>query len=238
MSINTRNFLLVTLFGIAMANFESSVVIYLREIMYPDGFEYPLKLMDYDTAEVEFIREAASIIMIITVAMIASKSRITRFALFLYIFAIWDIFYYVFLKLLISWPESIFVWDILFLLPVIWVGPVLAPIINSLTMVALAMAILYAQKNEVHNILHVKEWSLLIGGALIVIAAYTEDFVNFLLEKLPPGEVLSKYYSEEIVALSSSYIPDNFCWWLYGIGVALHITAILLVFKKGKARKA
>jgi membrane protein implicated in regulation of membrane protease activity len=61
-------------------------------------------------------------------------------------FAIWDIFYYIFLWLLIGWPESFFTWDILFLLPVTWVGPVLAPVINSLTMIVLAGLILLADR--------------------------------------------------------------------------------------------
>ena len=54
---------------------------------------------------------------------------------FMISFGVWDIFYYVFLRLLIGWPESLMTWDLLFLLPVPWVGPVIAPVLVSLSMI-------------------------------------------------------------------------------------------------------
>jgi len=65
-----------------------------------------------------------------------------RLAYFLTIFAVWDIFYYIWLKVLLGWPSSIMEWDILFLIPVTWAGPVLAPIILSITMLIGAMLLL------------------------------------------------------------------------------------------------
>ncbi|MBK6833902.1 MAG: hypothetical protein IPG89_06345 [Bacteroidetes bacterium] len=65
--------------------------------------------------------------MLVGAGIIAGKTRLTRFAYFIIAFAIWDIFYYVFLYVLLQWPESLFTWDILFLVPVPWTGPVIAP---------------------------------------------------------------------------------------------------------------
>ena len=129
-----RTIFYVILFAVAMGFLESAVVIYLRTIYYPEGFAFPIKLSGQTIALTEVLREAATLVMLFTVSLIADKKGINRFAYFLLAFAVWDIFYYIFLKLLIHWPASFFTWDILFLIPFIWVGPVLAPIINSITM--------------------------------------------------------------------------------------------------------
>jgi hypothetical protein len=115
-----------------MGYMESSVVVYLRAIMYPDGFGFPLAPFDSHLAVTEIFREVATIIMLLGAGIIAGKTFPERFAWFIYCFAIWDIFYYVFLKALLGWPESFMTWDILFLIPATWVGPVISPIIVSL----------------------------------------------------------------------------------------------------------
>ncbi|CAN5476760.1 hypothetical protein BH10BAC1_BH10BAC1_14060 [soil metagenome] len=121
----------LTVFSIAMGFLETSIVVYLRKLYYPAGFEFPLVPVPIDIATTEFWREVATIIMLIGAGVMAGKNATQRFVFFLYSFAIWDIFYYVFLKLLRNWPESLFTWDILFLIPVPCVGPVIAPCIVS-----------------------------------------------------------------------------------------------------------
>src|SRR5579859_4688314 len=142
-SLHTR-MIWLTLFSIAMGFLETAVVVYLRKIYYPHGFQFPLTPVDPDIGLVEFLREAATIIMLVGIGIIAGKNTSQKFAIFLYCFAVWDIFYYVFLKLLLGWPESLFTWDILFLIPVPWVGPVLAPSIVALTMIAFALVTIRA----------------------------------------------------------------------------------------------
>ena len=61
--------------------------------------------------------------MLLAVAYIAGGNGPQRFGYFLLSFGIWDVFYYVFLKVLIGWPESLLTWDVLFLIPLTWVGP-------------------------------------------------------------------------------------------------------------------
>ncbi len=145
-----KRFCIVVVFSIAFAYIEAAVVVYLREIFYPDGFTFPLAEFGLDISVLwrrllltEIGREAATVVVILTGCRLFGKSRQQRVAYFLTIFAIWDIFYYVWLKVLVDWPGSIMDWDILFLMPLPWASPVLAPVLVSLTMLAIAVVILY-----------------------------------------------------------------------------------------------
>src|SRR4051812_35804258 len=121
----------LTIFSVAMGYLEGAVVIYLRKLYYPEGFSFPLKVMDASTGAVEFLREAATLFMFLSVAALCGKNLKERFAWFCFCFGVWDLVYYAVLKLALNWPLSWFEWDILFLIPVPWVGPVLAPCIVS-----------------------------------------------------------------------------------------------------------
>jgi len=105
----------------------------------------------------ECCREAATIIMLAAVGIIAGKDNLQRFAYFLYAFAVWDIIYYAGLKVLLNWPSSFLTWDVLFLIPVPWIGPVLAPIISSLTMILFGGIIICLQ--EKGYIVKIKLWN-------------------------------------------------------------------------------
>jgi len=133
---STRMILLVGVFAMAFAFVESSVVVYLRQISYPEGFAFPLKPGITSQIAVEVSREFATIVMLIAIGMIAGTNRWQRFSYFLIGFGVWDIFYYVWLKLILDWPSSLLDWDILFLLPIPWIGPVIAPVLVSLVMIA------------------------------------------------------------------------------------------------------
>ncbi len=137
--MNPKTLTWVVVFSIAMGYLEAAVVVYLRELYYPEGFDFPLKEMDMGIIVTELFREAATMIMLLSIGFLAAKRKIERLAYFVLPFAIWDIFYYVFLKVALGWPESLLTWDILFMLPVTWVGPVICPVINSLTMILLCM---------------------------------------------------------------------------------------------------
>ena len=136
---------IVVVFSIAFAYIESAVVVYLREIFHPDGFIFPLTdfgsiLQHKKLLLTEIGREAATILMIGAVALVsARRSWSDRTANFFYVFGIWDIFYYVFLKLLIDWPESLLTTDVYFLIPVPWIGPVIVPVACSVIIIAVAV---------------------------------------------------------------------------------------------------
>ena len=143
-----QRILWLTVFSIAMAFLETAVVIYLREIYYPNGFMFPMVPMEGRLAVTEFWREAATLVMLLGVGVLAGKNFPTRFGGFIMAFAVWDIFYYVFLKLMLHWPESWLTWDLLFLIPVPWTGPVITPIIASLTMILLASLLFRSNKGS------------------------------------------------------------------------------------------
>jgi hypothetical protein len=142
-----KRFLIVVIFSIAFGYIEAAVVVYLRAIFHPDGFTFPLAFAIAPSSKhillTEIGREAATIVIILTGSWLFSRNRQQRFAYFLTIFAVWDIFYYVWLKVILDWPASITDWDILFLIPVVWASPVLAPLLVSLTMLLFAVIILY-----------------------------------------------------------------------------------------------
>ncbi|RLD10457.1 hypothetical protein DRI50_11065, partial [candidate division KSB1 bacterium] len=48
----------VIIFSVAMAFWEASVVIYLRELYYPNGFVFPLRIMPANIYNIELVREA------------------------------------------------------------------------------------------------------------------------------------------------------------------------------------
>jgi hypothetical protein len=114
----------VGLFGVAFGYLEAAVVVYLRAIYYPDGFAFPLILADMDVALVELGRELATLLMLLGIAGLAARSAWGRFGAFAVGFGVWDLVYYAALKVALDWPESMGTWDVLFLIPGIWTGPV------------------------------------------------------------------------------------------------------------------
>lgn len=221
----------VTIFGIAFAMIESAIVIYLRELYYPEGFSFPLQLSGIEITSVELFRELATMVLLISIAVVAGRGFKVQFAWFVYTFAIWDIFYYVFLYVFLQWPASLFTWDIFFLLPVTWVGPVIAPVINSLTMILLATVIIYFAARNRNVIIKGYHWLILIIGALTVIGSYIEDYLDYMLDKFSLAEVLGKAEQSKILGFASEYVPENFKWWIFGIGVLLHLLIIIhLIF--------
>jgi hypothetical protein len=224
-------FIINSLFAISMAFLEAAVVYYLRMLYYPEGFAFPLKMMELNVATVEIAREIATLLMLITVAYLSARTFIEVFAWFIFNFAVWDIFYYVFLYLTLSWPESLLTMDILFLIPLTWVGPVLAPVLNSIMMITLAIIILIKSKLEKDFNIGIFTWLFLVAGSLIVIYAYVKDYTRFMIQdfSLPelifPGET-----ADAVIIKAMEYIPQDFNWYFFSLGALLHAIAILRLF--------
>jgi hypothetical protein len=220
----------LVVFAIAMAYLESAVVVYLREIYYPEGFDFPLKPIHSGIAIVEFWREVATIVMLAGIGILTGKSSSQRFAFFLLVFAIWDIFYYVFLYVLVGWPESLFTWDILFLVPVPWIGPVISPVLVSVLMIVLACNLIYFDKH-----LNKTEWTLSITGSLIIIISWILDYWNFLKSSSSAG-IWTLSSDHDLFTASENYIPDTFNWYLFFAGISLlAVTTALFYFRNHKA---
>ena len=228
---------LLTAFSIAMGYMEGAVVVYLREIFYPGGFEFPLQPITAHIALTEVLREAATLVMLITIAWLTGRTRTERFGFFIFCFAIWDITYYAALCLLLGWPASLLTWDILFLIPVTWVGPVLGPVLNSLSMILLALLISHFTSKELNTRIIPMEWALLILGSLVVIVSYTEDYVSFMLRRFGFFGVLFPSDTETLMEHAMGYVPVSFAWWVFWIGQGLILLGIGLFSRRnGRAK--
>ncbi len=238
MSKLRTTFIWITFFSIAMGYMESAVVVYLRELFYPDGFAFPLQPIDGLIAVTEILREAATIIMLIGIGAVAGKTNIERFAWFIYCFAVWDIFYYMFLKMLIGWPESFLTWDILFLIPVTWVGPVITPILVSFTMILLALVIVIPER--VHNMkARVKQldWVLFILGSLIIIVSFTEEYTRFILDSYSIKVIWSLPNHKPLFDLALEYEPELYRWWIFWLGELIILFGIGRIYNRNWRRK-
>jgi hypothetical protein len=205
-----------TLFAIAMAYVESAVVVYLRTLYYPEGFAFPLKDIMPSLIWAEIGRELATIIMLWAVAQLAAKNRREWFAYFAFNFGMWDIWYYIWLKILLNWPASLLDWDILFLIPLPWVGPVLAPILVSITLITAAVIILKREAKNQPIHLGINGWVLEALAGLTII-------VSFCLN------------SDCVINHGT---PDAYPWWLFAIGLGLGIGVFMrAVFKTTLSHK-
>jgi hypothetical protein len=187
----------LVLFAIAFGYVEAAVVAYLRSIytpirahFYPPSSAdelFPLLTLDQlrilgpeHTARLntELGREFATMLMLSGVALVAARKPREWIAAFLLCFGIWDITFYAFLKLLLNWPASLLTWDILFLLPVPWVGPVIAPILVSVSMIVAGFYGLWREYNENPFPMTRARWAFIGLGGLLVFLAFIYDFPN------------------------------------------------------------
>ncbi len=222
MNWNYKTFLVVIIFSIAMAALESAVVVYLRALYYPDGFTVAFRMINQQILLIEIAREAATVVMLIGVGWLAGKNFKDGFAYFLLSFGIWDIFYYIWLKAFINWPSSILDWDILFLIPFTWLGPVLAPVICSMTMILLALAILRSTKQ-----LTISLWSLLITGSAIITYTFLKDYGSIIISNGFFWDFSSIMQNKDFLAIASAYIPQSYSWSVFALGEILLIVGTI-----------
>jgi hypothetical protein len=119
----------IVLFAIAMAWVEAACVFYIRALVDRiDPYQAEPLPMNRALGSVELWREASTLVMIATIGLLAGRTWRRRAGYAAIAFGAWDIFYYVFLRSMCGWPKTLLDWDILFLLPLPWWGPVLAPV--------------------------------------------------------------------------------------------------------------
>ena len=176
----------LTIYAVAMAYVESAVVVYLRAIYYPHGFDFPLAVMPPGMVAIEVGREAATLVMLLGVATLAGADRWQRFLAFCLSFGVWDIFYYAWLWIFVRWPSSLFTWDVLFLIPVPWIGPVLAPVLVSVALVAGSLRMLRLNAQGVKLGFSAPVWALAVTGGLLVVGSFVFDFASVLRQMTPP----------------------------------------------------
>ncbi len=187
----------VALYAICFGFVEAAVVEYLRAIYYPldkGGFQFPVLTLDQITTLgyehwvrllIELCRELCTLIMLMSMGIVAARNRREAWAYFVVAFGVWDISFYLWLKLFLNWPPSLMTWDLLFLIPVPWVSPVLAPIIVSLTMIFAGILLLYRESKGKPVVARWTDWILVIMGGVIVIFSFCWDYENIMRGGFP-----------------------------------------------------
>ena len=199
--------LLVVLFATAMAWVESAVVFYLRTMIdriepyQPNPFP-----MIGGFAAVELPREFATLVMLLMVGMLAGRNWRGRIGYALIAFGVWDIFYYVFLKIMCGWPHSLLDWDVLFLIPLPWWGPVLAPVLISLLLISWGTLASWRDQPQPTAQAGWRAWGLsFMGGALALCVFMTDSL------RVAGGGVESL----------RTMLPVQFNWPLFLVALAL-----------------
>jgi hypothetical protein len=204
---HARCWMLVAAFAIAMAWVEAAVVYDLRVMV--DRLEpyqaNPLP-MNGVVGQVELVREAATLVMLLTVGALAGRTWQTRLAYTAIAFGIWDIFYYVFLRVICGWPKTIFDWDILFLLPLPWWGPVLAPVSIALLMIACGtIATQYVDRNPLAAVTPMA-WCLTGLGMALALYVFMADSLDVATQG---------------VEAVRRVVPTTFHWSVFAVALAL-----------------
>lgn len=210
----------LVLFGVSFGYVEAAVVVYLRSIYDPlrarvhpgrqpnelfplistqelaaAGPENPRRLA------IEIGREAATMAMLAGFALAVGNNLYEWIAAFAIAFGIWDISFYAFLRLMIHWPQSLSTWDLLFLIPLPWVGPVWAPMLVASTMIVcglISLSLGGVRGRPVH-------WLGILAGAVVIVLAFVWDFHN----------------------TTTGGLPKVFNWPLLAAGEAIGLTAFL-----------
>lgn len=211
-----RRLLVVAGFAVAMAWVESAVVFYLRKLVGRIEPYQPNPLpIAGDVGGAELVREAATLAMLLTVGWLAGRTSRSRFGYFVAAFGVWDIFYYVFLIPLTGWPHSVLDWDILFLLPLPWWGPVLAPVMIAVLMI-IGGSVLASNDDRDGPPWWPARWTLWLCGLGVALALYA--FMADAIRAVRHGESIQ------------TVLPVAFNWPLFLVAwVLMALPAVGLV---------
>ena len=197
----------VVVFALAMAWVESAVVFYLRTMI--DRVEpYQLEPLPHFglLGPVELGREVATMIMLFVVGQLAGRTWRSRFGYSALAFGVWDISYYLFLKVMCGWPDSLLDWDILFLLPLPWWGPVLAPVLIALLMIV--WGTLASQLGPVRTTLRSRAlaWGIAVIGMAVALWLFMYDSLQVI---------------DQGVESIRNVLPVQFNWPLFTMSLVL-----------------
>jgi hypothetical protein len=202
-----RRWTVVVIYASAMALLEAAAVTYLRTLLgrvdpfQPSPLPAPAWLM-----HTEIAREVATLVMLGAMAWLAGRNWRARLGYFLVAFGVWDIFYYVVLAPMSGWPRSLLDWDVLFLIPLPWWGPVLAPVCIAALMII--GGTLTSQFEEGEGVLWPGRvsWALSLAGALLALYVFMADALH------------APEWSEEVLA---KILPVAFDWPLFAVALGM-----------------
>ncbi len=186
-----RTLLVVLAFAVGMAWVEAASVYYIRALVdrivpYQAN---PLPIHGV-LGRVELVREAATLVRLLTLGMLAARTWPRRLGYTAIAFGVWDILYYVFLRLMTGWPTSVFDWDILFLLPLPWWGPVLAPVCIAVLMIVWGSFVTQSPRQGPASPLTIALWGLSGIGIVLALSLFMADSLRALHLGLDMRQVL------------------------------------------------
>ena len=210
--------LIVAIFASAMAWVESAVVFYLRTMI--DRLEpyqaNPLPVIG-GFASVELPREFATLVMLFTVGALAGRTWRARWGYALIAFGVWDIFYYVFLKLMYGWPHSLLDWDVLFLLPLPWWGPVLAPVLIAALMILWGTLAIQFEHSPTLRLSNCRMWILNFAGVMLALYVFMADTIAA---------------SAHGLEASRTVLPEKFNWPLFLVALVLMVVPAMDIVRQ------
>ena len=208
----------VVVYAVAMAWVEAAVVYYLRTMM--DRIEprqpNPLPVIG-GIGPAEVVRELATMVMLLTVGILAGRTWRSRLGYTALAFGVWDIFYYVFLKMICGWPHSLLDWDVLFLIPMPWWGPVLAPMLISGLMIVWGTLASQTEGQNLDSRVHWRSWVLSVFGMVLALYVFMADAI-----RVAGGNM----------DLWRDMLPTRFNWELFAIALVLMSAPIVSLWMR------
>jgi hypothetical protein len=198
-----KKLLYVAIYAIGMAYLEAAIVVYLRRFYGITDLMTSAPPFDPQISLIEVGRELATLIMLLAVGLLSGKRLQSKIGFAIYAFGLWDIFYYVWLAVFIGWPKSLFDWDLLFLIPLPWWGPVIAPVMIAALMVLCGSGLAALEDKE--RILRPTkaEWLLLVLGICVMLYVFMADAIAQM-----PASI------ETLARLR----PSSFLWGFFVVG--------------------
>jgi hypothetical protein len=211
------SYIALWVFALAFGWVEAATVVYLRSTSPSTassavGVQFPLVLISGRLLASEIVREACTMLVLGAAAWLAARSWADRIGAFLLAFGVWDLFYYVVLRLISGWPDALTNWDLLFLIPLPWVAPVWAPATIAAIFVAAGSYLYWTAERARQYTL--SDFAILIASAVAVIASFLVDW-RFAL---------------------ASQVPQRFPQWLYWAAVVFGTAWFVRVERRGAFR--
>ena len=214
--LRQKNLITVSLFAIAMAYLESAVVVYLRAMYGIEDLLHDINLTPDIYTVIEIGREASTIVMLAVIGLLAGSTWPKKIGYFFLSFGVWDIFYYIWLYVFIQWPKSLFEWDILFLIPLPWWGPVISPILISILLISIGYLLLINAQFKITSI----DWILFVLSIIALLYTFTEDSIRVIISGT--GDL-------------TQIRPTTFNWFIFLIAYAVWVlTTLKVFFPRGK----
>jgi len=208
-----KRWAMVVVFAVAMAWVESAAVVYLRTLVGRiEPYQADPLPLSVGLNQAELIREAATLIMLLAVGWLAGQTWRSRLGYSLVAFGVWDILYYVFLAMIGGWPHSIMDWDVLFLLPLPWWGPVIGPVTIAAMMIVGGTLVSQFDQPDRPIWPGRRAWALNLDGVALGLYVFMADAIR----SIPGG-----------IAASRTVLPTEFNWPLFIVALALMAVPIV-----------